>query len=72
MMNRLFGRGVYIRLTDGDKNFACTTACTTRFGKFFSRTAEFALSEQPVLDAADQHAMVEGKKKPSQLESGAQ
>lgn len=68
MINKLFGRGVYIRLTDGDKNFACTT----KLGKFFSRTAEFALSEQPALDAADQHAMVEVKKKPSERESSAQ
>ena len=62
-MKRLFGREVYIRLTEDGKNFACTT----RYGKFFTKTSEFVLDGQPALDPADHNnVVVQRKEKSSQ------
>lgn len=43
-MKKLFAKEVFIRLAEDDSAFVCTT----KYGKFFSKAAEFALNSQSV------------------------
>ena len=58
-MNALFAKEVSIRLAEDGKKFVCTT----KYGRFFSRTTEVSLNCQPAPDTVDDNAVVPLKKR---------
>jgi hypothetical protein len=58
-MNTLFGREVYIRLSEDGTHFVSTT----RYGRFYTKTAEFALNCQPAPETVDEKSPVPARKR---------
>jgi hypothetical protein len=53
-MNGLFSREVYIRLSEDGAHFVCTT----EYGRFYTKKAEFALSDAPEPEPAHEKSLV--------------
>lgn len=53
-MNGLFAREVYIRLSEDGAHFVCTT----EYGRFYTKKAEFALDGPSEPEAADEKSLV--------------
>jgi hypothetical protein len=58
-MNTLFEREVYIRLSEDGTNFVSTT----RYGRFFARVKNFALSRNEAPDSVQDKAPVSAKRR---------
>jgi len=58
-MKRLFAQEVYIRLAEDNSAFACTT----KYGRFFSKTTEFVLNYLVLPEPVDDKAPVPIKRR---------
>jgi len=57
----IFGKEVFIRLADDCSGFACTT----QYGKIFSKRADFPLNVRPVRPSVDETAALPVNSRPS-------
>ena len=64
MMNTLFTKEVYLRLSEDKSAFVCTT----RWGRLFSKMTEFALKFQRIPETVDEKAPVPSKRRSSALD----
>jgi hypothetical protein len=53
-MNGLFAREVYIRLSEDGSHFVCTTA----YGRFYTKKAEFALDDPSAAEVVEEKSLV--------------
>lgn len=60
-MSTLFGREVYIRLSEDGTHFISTI----QYGRFYTKTAEIALHPEPAPEAVDEKSLAPLRKRHS-------